>query len=164
QEEMFDIDTDQDQNKELDFYTDQGQKVELDPEWSEDSGFASPTNDIWEEVMKQPNAEFKDEYFELNPEDLFRVNAIVDLNGTCQYSDLETAANSWILPNDSWFETNATLDMDENYPLSFLEMPADSWSLLSIEDTDVTSGLHYIDLPHNTRAEGLEDVFSTSWL
>ncbi|OBT67395.1 hypothetical protein VE03_03094 [Pseudogymnoascus sp. 23342-1-I1] len=118
--------TGQDQNGELDFYTDQDQKVELDLEWSEDSGFASPTNDTWEEITKQSTEEFKDEYFELDSEDLFRVNAIVDLDGTCPSSDLEMAANSWILPNDSWFGTNATMDLDENYPLSFLEVPANS--------------------------------------
>lgn len=52
------------------------------------------------------------------------------------------------------------MDLDERYPPSSHEMPANSRSLPIIEDANDTSSIfQYIDLPHNTRAQGLEEFY-----
>ncbi|OBT86813.1 hypothetical protein VE02_03933 [Pseudogymnoascus sp. 03VT05] len=149
---LFDLDTDQDQKEEFDF------------EWSEVSGFASPADDTWEKLMKQTSPESKDNFI-LDPRDsLFRANAIMDLDETYPPSYLDMPAKSWNLPKDFWVGTNAIVDLDEKYPLSSHGMPANSWSLPIIEDANDTSGIfQYIDLSHNTPAEGSEEVLSTYW-
>lgn len=125
--EEFDLDKEQDQNEEFDFDINQDQEEELDLKWSEDSGFASPADDIWETAKKQTSPEFKDN-FGLNPE-------------------------------DSWFRENEIIGLDESY-LSSFEIPANSWSL-SNDANDISSIFQYIDLPHNTQADGLERFLST---
>jgi hypothetical protein len=56
------------------------------------------------------------------------------------------------------------MDLDEFSPSSSLDMSANNWSLPLIDDAnDGSDVFQYIDLPHNTAAEGLVGGLSTCW-